>query len=446
MRRSLATLLFFPLAALVAGCPKEEDPCSTDNQKASLLQVVGDWYLYPELLPAVDPSRYAGTADLLDALTANARAAEKDRYWSYVTTLSAQQQFFSEGTAVGFGFGYVVRGSQLFVAQVYPGSAAADASFLRGDEITAIGNDAASLVPAADLIAAGTIGQAIGPSTAGLSRTFDVTPRGGSPVPRTATKRSFDLDPVRWAVIDRDTLPPAGYLLLRTFITPADAKLRQAFAAFKAAGVTDVIVDVRYNGGGLVDTAELLADLLGGGLGGTPMFAMRNNSRHAASDRTYGFLEQAETFAPPRIAFILTGASASASELVPNVMEAYKGASVALVGRQSYGKPVGQRGFVSAECDAVAYLVSFRLTNAQGDGDYFKGLPSASFSGCGILADDDLGHELSDPLETSTAAALEWMRTGTCPATMTPLALAAGDRYPQAAQPTEAQRHLPGLF
>lgn len=54
-----------------------------------------------------------------------------------------------------------------------------------------------------------------------------------------------------------------GYLNLRTFISTADPALRKAFATFRAAGVTNIIVDLRYNGGGLISIAELTANLLG---------------------------------------------------------------------------------------------------------------------------------------------------------------------------------------
>ena len=55
-----------------------------------------------------------------------------------------------------------------------------------------------------------------------------------------------------------------GYLNLRTFISTADPQLRSAFAQFRAQGVTELIVDFRYNGGGLVSIADLMGDLLGG--------------------------------------------------------------------------------------------------------------------------------------------------------------------------------------
>lgn len=454
MRSSRTVLSFLLAAALLAGCPrKAEDPCSNDDQKASVLALAQDWYLFPELLPAqVDLAAYAGPAELLDALTANARAANRDRYWSYTTTSAAQQSFFAEGTSVGFGIGLLVRETnRLFVSQVYPGSAAAGAQFLRGDEILGIGETPDTIVPVADLIAGETLSQAIGPPTAGLTRTFEVTPRGGgtSP-PRTMTKGTFGLDPVpQWPIFDLTAQggPKVGYVPLRTFIAPADARLRLAFGEFQAQGVTDVIVDLRYNGGGLVSTAELLANLLGGGLGGSVMFRLQNNARHAGSDFIDTFVPESVSLAPTRTAFLVTGASASASELVPNVLEPFRQRPLALVGRQTYGKPVGQRGFTHSECDLVVYLVSFRLANSEGDGDYFGGLPATGFSGCAIRAEDDLLHDTWDRAETQTAAALEWLTTGTCPPPpVGPLAAIPADTSPESLQPSEAQRHVRGLF
>ncbi len=142
---------------------------------------------------------------------------------------------------------------------------------------------------------------------------------------------------------------------------------------------------------------------------------------------------------------------------MPNVLEAWKHADVALVGAKTYGKPVGQRGFVLQQCDTAVYLISFRLVNAEGDGGYYDGLPDAAgnFSGPLCAAPDDLAQALGDPAEASTAAALQWLATGTCPAPAAAkpsgptaaLKMGAGpDAYPEAPAPDEAQRHVRGLF
>jgi C-terminal processing protease CtpA/Prc len=458
MRRNPA-IASLPLLALLAGCPPGDDPCAPEREKPAVVELFRSWYLWPELLPPqIDPAAYATTADLVAALTAEARALGQDRGWSYLTTAAASQAFYEEGTSVGFGIGLLQRGQQMLVSQVFPGSAAAAAGFARGDELLAVGETAGTLVDVPTLLGAGTFGAALGPATAGVTRVLQVRTLAGATEVRTVTKRTYALDPVPdWTVVPRDGLPPAGYVALRTFIGPADALLAEAFAAFEAQGVGDVVVDLRYNGGGLISTAQHLANLLGGGLSGSVMFDVRNNALHPELDARVLFGPTEGAVAPFRVAFVTTGASASASELVPNVLEAHRHAEVGLVGAKTYGKPVGQRGFGFQGCETVVYLVSLRLVNAEGDGDYFDGLPDAAgdFSGPLCAAEDDLGRAQSDPAEASTSAALQWLATGTCPAPAAAKGGAAAlpsraapeaDAYPEAPEPSVAQRHVRGLF
>jgi hypothetical protein len=434
------------LVAAVAACGSGSQKCDPSSQKGAIAATVQDWYLFPELLPAaIDPAAYDTPAALLDALTQAARDQGKDRGWSYVTTVSQTQQFYGAGQSVGFGIVALVRGSQLFLGDVIGGSAAADAGFVRGDEILRIGDTAAALVPVADLIAAGTLSGAYGPSTAGVTRVFEVRTQAGATEQRTVTKRAYSIDPVpAVAIVPRTGSAPAGYLALRTFIGTAEAPLRQAFADFQAQGVTDVVVDLRYNGGGLVSLAELLADLLGRDQAGKLMYSMQFNARHASSGTTTFFGAVGGAMAPARIAFVTSGATASASELVPNVLDPY--VSVALVGGQTYGKPVGQISFQDPSCDLALFLISFRLVNSAGDADYYGGLPDAGFRGPLCPAADDLTQPQESPLEASTAAALYWLENGTCPPPPVAARAIPPTVSPRAARPTPAQVDMPGLF
>lgn len=496
MRRPLGVLLVSFSFAL-AGCPQHEDPCSQANQKDAVRSLLADWYLYPDLLQSIDPAdgKYATVQDYLAAVTKPAQDAGKDRGWTYATTYTATQQYYDAGNSVGFGVGLLLRPDasvppvpHLFVSQVYPDSPAAAAGFTRGDEILKIGTSDTTWTDVPTLVAqsSSALGEAFGPNTAGVTRTFDVVPNGGGRATRTMAKATFGLDPVPagWRIVDRGQgTPPAGYVALRTFINPANPLLQDVFNQFQAAGVTDVVVDLRYNGGGLISTAELLANLLAGDRStGDVMFTVRNNALQSRYDEAAYFTpgcDASDPTNPPicthpigtpgvpfRIAFITTGASASASELVPNVLEAYHHtrtpADIALVGEKTYGKPVGQRGWTIPQCDLAVYLVSLKLVNAEGDGDYYDGLPDASghFSGPLCPAADDLTHAMGDSAEASTAAALAWLSTGTCPPAPVQAAAklssggvasstrapAAPDAYPESPWPDEAQRNVRGLF
>lgn len=445
----------FLALALLVGCHKAaDDPCSVSQQKADILAMARDCYLWDAELPAaVDPGTYPGAAELVQALTARPRAEGRDRGFTYLTTRAATAAFFDEGRSMGYGFGYVQRAGKLVICQVFPSSAAAAAGFRRGDELVAVApaqaglDDASSQAPA--LVAAGTLSSLLQSSVEGTTRWFRLG-RAGAILDVSTTTAAYGLDPVPGSAA-----PPvlaagtrkAGYLALRTFIEPATPLLREAVAALKAAGATDLIVDLRYNGGGRLAVAETLANLLSPGRSSSDvMYRLQWNARHPEFSADTRFSPEADAFAPGRIAFIVTGNSASASELVPNALQAWMGGDVALVGERTYGKPVGQIAYGASECGWLLEMVSFQILNAKGTGSYFAGLPDADWKGVSIAAPDDLDHAPGDPAEASTAAALAWIATGTVPAPIPPAAARRVTPIPPDPAPNGIQRALPGVF
>jgi carboxyl-terminal processing protease len=447
--RTLVSLVVFAgLTAAAAACGGDDDgpACTVGYEKQAAFELMRQWYLYPELLPTVvDLDAYPSARAVVDAMTAEAREAGIDRGWSYVASLAAIEAQRA-GAAVGFGFQLALRDDRLFVADVHAGSAADAASFRRGDEILAIGPTPDDLTAVAVLVAEGRLGEAFGPPEPGLARVFDVAPLAGEPMLRAMSKGQFEVDPVPTiAVVPRVDAAPVGYINLRTFgISAASEKLAAAFDALGEAGASDVVIDLRYNGGGALGLAIQLADHLGGGLAGEQMFTLRHNPQQRAEDLVALFNPVEPTLVRPRVAFIVSGGSASASELVPNVLDPYR--EVALVGSRTYGKPVGQYLFELEACPTIVALIAFRLDNAQGDGGYYDGLPDETFAGPLCDAPDDLTRAQGDPLEASTAAALTWLDTGGCPAAAPTAAARPRERFPLPAAPTPLQRELPGLY
>jgi len=82
------------------------------------------------------------------------------------------------------------------------------------------------------------------------------------------------------------------------------------------------------------------------------------------------------------------------------------------VGGRTFGKPVGLLGFPLAGSDRILHLTSFKVLNALGHGDYFKGLPDAGFTGASCLAPDGLRFPLGHPSEACLEAALRWIVNG----------------------------------
>lgn len=402
--------------------PPTAGTCNIESEKQFVLDVARSWYLFLDLLPTnVDTAQYPTADALLDALTAQARRQSRDRYFSYLTSITAEEQYFEQGESVGFGFSVTVPTSQLrlFVTDVYAGSGAAEAGFQRGDELLAVGASVNDLQPVSQLLVQPNGWQAaIGPSQSGITRVFRVRTRDGAVIDRTATKRPFSLDPVpRTALIEREGLTPVGYVSLRSFIQPANEALVAAFASFRARNVSDVIIDLRYNGGGLLSTADLLVNLLSGARRDTDIeFQIQHNALHKDRDEVVFFSPHPSAVQADRIVFLVTDASASASEMVINSLAPY--ADVALVGERTYGKPVGQYAFDLEGCDTRLRLVTFKLTNRDGYGDYYTGLPpnppDTRFAESFCSAADDLMSDPGDPDEAMTGEALFWLANGSC--------------------------------
>jgi carboxyl-terminal processing protease len=241
-----------------------------------------------------------------------------------------------------------------------------------------------------------------------------------------------------------------GYVNLRTFINTADPALRNAFLAFRTQGITEVIVDFRYNGGGLVSIAELMGNLMGRNRSASDVFGYTTfRPSKAVNNDTAYFAAQPQSIAPTKLAFIGTGGTASASEMVINASIPYLHANAALIGTNTYGKPVGQIAIDKAACDDRLRVIAFAVENSAHQGAYFNGLASTIEASCS--AADDIFTPMGNPAEASTRAALDFLAGRAC----TPIAsggqgtlsLSAGKRTLLAPErPDTAQREVPGIF
>ncbi len=463
MRRALAAAAASASALLTAcgggsggGSIPGGGACSATNQKAFVLDVAQDWYLFLNLLPPnPNPANFASAQEFLDALTANARAQGFDRFFTFLTTPQADSSFFGEGQFVGFGFRTRIDGNRLLVPDVYEGSPAAAGGLARGAEITHINSGSGFVAVATILQTDPNLEQAFGPATQGVQRGLRFILQGGQQLESTFTKAVVTIPPVPPSGVAVFALPqnpsiPVGYINLRTFISTAENPLRNAYLQFRQQGIQYFIVDLRYNGGGLVSIADLVGDLHGQDrMAGVDVWSNTrfNSLRAPANDSVRRFASAPQSVGPVRIAFITTGSSASASELVINALKPW--IEVAIVGSDTFGKPVGQLAFDMPGCDLRLRLVGFRITNADNEGDYFDGL-APTLPGAACAAADDFSRAPWDRAEASTAAALSWLQTGACGQLMgapAPFpALRIAPRYPALSRPTPAQDNLPGLF
>jgi hypothetical protein len=440
--------------------PPPTSGCSLRERQDWAAAQLNEWYLFPELLATnVNPDSFTTVQAYVDALVAPARAQGKDRFYTGLSSIAEDQAFLDTGSSAGFGVRLATdaEARRVFILEAFEGAPALAAGIDRGTEILAIGTASASLRTVDEIIATeGSAGitNALGPNTAGTTRVLRVRDTNGTTREATVAKVNFTLTPVSsryGALIIDDGGKKVGYVNLRGFINSADPQLRNAFAQFKAQGISEFVVDFRYNGGGTSAMADLMNNLLLGQR--SPSEVMNTKVRRPSKsnfNETKFFAPQPQSIASMKIAFISTGSTASASEAVMNSVLPYLGANAALIGANTFGKPVGTGSFDRPQCDDRLTAVVFATQNANNQGDYFDGLASRFQATCS--AADDLTRQLGDPQEAMVRTALDFLAGRQC----TPIsgggvtAQAAGKastlQLLTSTAPDTVQREMPGTF
>jgi len=232
---------------------------------------------------------------------------------------------------------------------------------------------------------------------------------------------------------------PVGYLSFTDHIATSEQALIDAINALRAASITDLVLDIRYNGGGFLDIASELAYMIAGPAqtGGQTFENIRFSDKHPATNPVTGVPltpipfhstarglsaasgQSLPTLSLPRV-FILTGPNTcSASESIINGLRGVN-VEVIQIGSTTCGKPYG---FYPADnCGTTYFTIQFKGVNAIGFGDYTDGFSPSNTPGMigtpvpGCSVADDFTHALGDPLEGRLAVALGHRLGQACPA------------------------------
>jgi carboxyl-terminal processing protease len=379
--------------------PDAPSDCSIANENKFVRDQLRSVYFWYRELPDPAPASFASPEAYLEAV----RYKPIDTTYSYVAVKAVSQAFFADSQFVGLGFRTtLVASDDLRASDVYAGSPAAEAGIDRGARFLLINGRSV-----AQIVAAGDLGTVFGPNEAGAAVQIRFADRAGLEHDVRVVKRAVTIPPVAVVQTYRVAGRTIGYVLFEDFVTPATDALTTAFASLKAQGAEDLVLDLRYNGGGFVTVAQHLASLIGGArTSGQPFVRFVHNDKQSALDNTLSFSSPAQALGLTRLVVIATRSSASASELVINGLRPFM--SVTVVGDRTYGKPVGQYGYDF--CDRTLFPVAFATRNARNEGDYFDGIAAD------CAAPDDLGHALGDASEGSLAVALQFLQTGRCSA------------------------------
>lgn len=442
MTKHFAAILL--LGSLVPACGDDDESsldfydgtCDATEPSEFVRAVTRDWYLYPDQIPAIaapegDSRPYlAQLIENVDLAPDSPDLFAEDRF-SFISTIQRFTES-STGDFVGIGIQYRLEGEEgsrglrlldvLGSGPLEDPTPAGEAGLERADTIVGINGESVESIIANrpdGVSPLGAVSRAFGSGEAGEEVGLEVERPDGSTFSVTVVRRQIEQSEVPVAEVLEVAGQRLGYMVFRGFTPSSPDELASAIAFFESEGITRVIIDLRYNGGGLIDVAWYLGNLLKGPSEAGTVF-VRTVLNDMQSDRSAQL-----TFQDPEcpvddcdvdpiplttldeIVFITTGSTASSSEILINGMRAV--VPVRVVGSPTFGKPVGFFAFEHEDCDQVYGPVSLKTVNAEGNGDYFDGFEVS------CPAEDDVTHRFGDLEEESLAAAVSLLTTDTCP-------------------------------
>jgi len=403
--------------------------CANAAVNTWLQDYFSQWYFWNALTPRPQPQAtqspagyfasllYAG-GDPVDPAAPQGMRWPRDR-WSGITSTESFNQFFGEGKSMGYGVqvaGLEVAGrpdQALYVRYVEPLSPAGLAGVARGDEVVSI-ND----LPASSIVSSGDY-SALSATQEGAALKLTLR-RNGLVRTDTLVAAVYALTPVTEArVIQTGDGRRVGYIVVKDMINQVLEPWSTQLRSFKQQSIHEVVVDLRYNGGGYVSVARSLAgDLAGPAAAGRVFTQLRYNPPIADRTETIRLSQpaSADALSVPRV-YVLTGRrTCSASEMLVNGLRGL-GVSVVVMGETSCGKPFGF--LPTSRCGSTYSAVNFESVNALGQGRYFEGLPAT----CPVA--EDFQVPLGSTREPLLAQALAHQLSGQCSAPSAAMGLSA---------------------
>lgn len=493
----------FALAAICvvgfSSCKKDSDPKTitdpdpanssrSELTKDSIFYYAKQVYLWNDAIPsyeAFNPRQYTGGKDDLAnynkelfAISQLKINPETQRPYEYrasapgtpkysniqdindknpVAVITAKGSVDTEGNGNDLGiytfkaFGSSNSDYSLFIGAVSPGSPAAKAGLTRGTQITGIskingGSGGVTNLGSNFDAQVTTINSLLDNTTTSVTLSGVFT--NGKTFTKTISKASYKSSPIYKDSVITVRGKKIGYLAYARFSqltngdspNPSDANLDPVFSKFASAGVTDLIVDLRYNGGGYVNAAEYLINLIAPSSASGTMYSEVYNSLmqgnkalilknqpltdgagkirydgsrmltyadvdYSIEGNTNKFNKKGNLTGIKNVVFIVSGGTASASELTINCLKPV--VNVKLVGAQTYGKPVGFFP-VTIENRYDVYFSMFETKNSKGEGSYYAGFRPDVIddnSDASIIYDDAM-HDFGDVRESYMSSAV----------------------------------------
>jgi len=421
----------------INGNPRPDQQGELLHELFWLRSWMNETYLFFDQVMDSDPNDFTDVEAYFDELIV---APPTDRF-SFLQTTEDFETRTSGAPTFGYGAQFAVLSNQLprdwRVSFTQDGSPAETGGLTRGARILTI--DGTDFINGNTQAEIDTIVDGLFPDSVGESHVFGLRYPDGTESEITIESTSLTIQPVNVVDIIEQGSRNVGYLHFNSFgPRTGEAQLIDAFETFENAEIDDLVLDLRYNGGGLLFLSAQLGYMIAGTQSSNRIFYSQEfNSRDPQrnpinGDRvspinfqseTLGFTDDVTPGRPlptvslNRVFVLTTGRSCSASEAIMNGLIGI-GVEAIQIGTRTCGKATGQ--FPVDNCGTTFIPLHFRGVNANGFGDYDGGFAPGEMTGSagpvimGCSVDDDFANALGDPNEAQLASALNFAETGTC--------------------------------
>ena len=378
--------------------------CKQENKNRFIYQVMHDSYLWANDVPELDYAdvQYDTSEKILTALK-----SPNDKF-SFILDAQTAQSFFEEGKNDDFGMGLTIEAIDatsyvLIVTYIYPNSPADTAGLKRGDIIKLVEGKS---------ITQDSFDEIVNILDNQKTVSFTFLAQDNSTSSKSITKKSYLIETVLYHNVfaNTDESKIVGYMVFQDFIESANKDINAVFKTFKEVNVNELILDLRYNGGGAITVANHLSSLIGGTNVSENVFNhVKFNDKYSKyNDTSYfeAFNENALNL--NRVFVITTPSTCSSSELVISALKASaNNVEVIQIGDTTCGKPYGFAG-AGTFCDKALFAINIESQNGDGIGNYVNGLSPT------CKTEDNYHKDFGDTSENSLSEALNYISTGQC--------------------------------
>jgi len=433
----------------IEGNPFPDRSGSTELENNWLRSWTNETYLWNDEVEDRDPGLYDNRLEYFSLLRTTEVTSSGEDKDDFHFSESTEDFLIRRNAAARAGYGFSIVAFSTSPPRDYrisytdpetPASEIIDgvSQFRRGTRLLEI--DGVDLVNATSDDDLNTLNNGLFPETPGEVHTFLVQDEGASETrPVTITSDNVVPVPVNRTGILNTASGDVGYIMFNTFSPfSSEEAIATAISDMKSAGVTDLVLDLRYNGGGLLAVASQLTYMIAGdaNTSGKIFERLRFNDDAGTTNPVTGGSNDPVPFYTSGLGFSLTsgtpldtldldrvyilstGRTCSASEAVINGLRGID-VEVVLIGDTTCGKPYGF--YPQDNCGETYYTIQFQGVNNKDFGDYADGFVplnsdfpfGVKVNGCQVS--DDFTRELGDQSEALLATALAYRETGNCP-------------------------------